>query len=181
MNAIQQLDHALQYRNTEINKFLEEIIAIINESVDNLPFCTRANSTPEVEGSVKILRRDLDEIISRIKDDRNINKDAAEALVSRLKFTNVKKAPEDPARLSDISSFRSSEFSGSSPRPSSDLAGLRFSSEGNSSANVSPRTSFASANGSPRTSFASANGSPRISETGSVNGGKRSRSRRVRR
>jgi hypothetical protein len=93
MNAIQQLDDALDFRNKEINKFLEEIIAIINESVDNLPFCTRANSTPEVEGSVKILRRDLDKIISRIKDDRNINTDAAEALVSRLKFTNVKTTP----------------------------------------------------------------------------------------
>jgi len=111
MNAIQQLDDALEFRNKEINKFLEEIIAIINESVDNLPFCTRANSTPEVEGSVKILRSDLDAIISKIKDDRNINKDAAEALVSRLKFTNVKTTP-----------------SGLTPRPSEDrLSQLEFS------------------------------------------------------
>ena len=111
MNAIQQLDDALQLRNKETNEFLEEIIAIINESIDNLPFCTRANSTPEVEGSVKILRRDLDAIISRIKDDRNIDAHAAEALVSRLKFTNVKKMP-----------------SGLTPRPSEDrLSQLDFS------------------------------------------------------
>ena len=113
MNAIQQLDDALQIRNKETNEFLEEIIAIINESVDNLPFCTRANSTPEVEGSVKILRKDLNEIISKIKDDRNINKNAAEALVSRLKFTNVKTLP-----------------SGLTPRPSEDrLSQLEFSED----------------------------------------------------
>ena len=114
MNAIQQLDDALQERNKKTNEFLEEIIAIINESVANLPFCTRANSTPEVEGSVKIFRRDLDAIISKIKDDRNINNDAAEALVSRLKFTNVKTSP-----------------SGLTPRPSEDrLSQLDFSEHG---------------------------------------------------
>ena len=107
MNAIQQLDDALQERNKKTNEFLEEIIAIINESVANLPFCTRANSTPEVEGSVKILRRDLDEIIAKIKDDRNIDKHAAEALVSRLKFTNLKKSPSGlTPRTSEVDAAR---------------------------------------------------------------------------
>jgi len=127
MNAIQQLDDALQERNKKTNEFLEEIIAIINESVANLPFCTRENSTPEVEGSVKILRKDLNEIIAKIKDDRNIDKHSAEALVSRLKFTNVKTSPSgltprtseiDAARFSDDETPRSSSGSdGPSLRP----------------------------------------------------------------
>ena len=116
MNAIQQLNAALQKRNDKTNEFLEEIISIINASVDNLPFCTRANSTPEVAGSVKVLKRDLDAIISKIKDDKNIDKHAAEALVSRLKFSNVKRMPSgltprqsevDGARFSDGSSTSS--------------------------------------------------------------------------
>ena len=124
MNAIQQLEDALQERNTKTNAFLENIISIINDSVANLPFCTRANSTPEVAGSVKVLRRNLNEIIGKIKDDRNIDTRAAEALVSRLKFTNVKRSP-----------------SGLTPR-SSELEGLRFSEDGS-------RSSYASATGSP--------------------------------
>ena len=138
MNAIQQLDAALQKRNDKTNEFLEEIISIINASVDNLPFCTRANSTPEVAGSVKILKRDLDAIISKIKDDKNIDKHAAEALVSRLKFTNVKKSS-----------------SGLTPR-SSEVDGARFSDD---------RSSYQSATGSPRPSNSSAYGTPRSSET----------------
>lgn len=139
MNAIQQLGAALDERNKKTNAFLEEIISIINESVDNLPFCTRANSTPEVAGSVKVLKRDLDAIISKIKDDKNIDKHAAEALVSRLKFSNVKRMP-----------------SGLTPR-SSEVDGARFSD----------RSSYQSATGSPRSSTSSAYGTPRSSETGS--------------
>jgi hypothetical protein len=88
MSVIQQLDDALQERNKKTNAFLEEIIKIINASVEDLPFCTRANSTPEVEGSVKILRKDLNEIISKIKDDRNINKNAAEAGQAKKRFNS---------------------------------------------------------------------------------------------
>ena len=125
MNAIQQLDDALQERNTKTNEFLEEIIAIINQSVANLPTCTPSNSTPEVAGSVKILRKNLDQIIGKIKDDGNINQHAAANLVSRLKFSNVKRAPErDSQSLSG--------FSDRSPR-SSDLDGLRFSADSNNS------------------------------------------------
>jgi hypothetical protein len=134
MNAIQQLEDALQERNTKTNAFLETIISIINDSVANLPFCTRANSTPEVAGSVKVLRRNLNEIIGKIKDDRNIDTHAAEALVSRLKFTNVKRSP-----------------SGLTPR-SSEVDAARFSEDGS-------RSSYASATGSPRSSYASATGS----------------------
>ena len=138
MNAIQQLDAALQKRNDKTNEFLEEIISIINASVESLPFCTRANSTPEVAGSVKVLKRDLDKIISKIKDDKNIDKHAAEALVSRLKFSNVKRMP-----------------SGLTPR-SSEVDGARFSDD---------RSSYQSATGSPRPSNSSAYGTPRSSET----------------
>ena len=120
MNAIQLLDNALEERNKKTNAFLEEIIKIINASVESLPFCTRANSTPEVAGSVKVLKRDLDAIITKIKDDKNIDKHAAEALVSRLKFTNVKKSPSGltprPSEVDDAR-FSQDRLSGSS-RPS---------------------------------------------------------------
>ena len=152
MSAIQQLEDALQDRNKQTNAFLEEIISIINESVESLPFCTRANSTPEVAGSVKVLKKDLDGIIAKIKDDGNIDEDAAKGLVTRLKLSNLRKSPrtEDQARFSDNSprssyaSARgsSSDFSGSTPRPSG-LNDLRFSDDS---------TSFASADGSPRSS-----------------------------
>ncbi len=134
MNAIQLLDNALEERNKRTNAFLEEIIKIINTSVESLPFCTRANSTPEVAGSVKVLKRDLDAIITKIKDDKNIDKHAAEALVSRLKFTNVKKSP-----------------SGLTPRPS-EVDGARFSQDRSST------NSFQST-GSPRSSTSSARSS----------------------
>jgi hypothetical protein len=133
MNAIQQLDDALQERNKKTNEFLEEIISIINESVSHLPICTRSNSTPEVAGSVKILRKNLDEIIAKIKDDRNIDKHAAEGLMSRLKFSNVKGAmvPEDRSSQS-LSGFSGRSFN------ESDLDGLRFSADRNSQTNVDP-------------------------------------------
>jgi len=134
MNAIQQLDDALQERNKKTNEFLEEIISIINESVSHLPICTRSNSTPEVAGSVKILRKNLDEIIAKIKDDRNIDKHAAEGLMSRLKFSNVKGAmvPEDRSSQS-LSGFSDRSFN------ESDLDGLRFSADSrNSQTNVDP-------------------------------------------
>ena len=134
MNAIQQLEDALQERNTKTNEFLEEIIAIINQSVANLPTCTPSNSTPEVAGSVKMLRKNLDEIIGKIKDDGNINKHAAENLVSRLKFSNVKKSD---SRESIRSSQSLSGFSDRSLTPrSSELEGLRFSADRNSQAKL---------------------------------------------
>ena len=148
MSAIQQLEDALQDRNKQTNAFLEEIISIINESVESLPFCTRANSTPEVAGSVKVLKKDLDGIIAKIKDDGNIDEDAAKGLVTRLKLSNLRKSPrtEDQARFSDNSprsSYASARgSSGLIPRLS-ELDDLRFSAD---------RTSFASADGSPRSS-----------------------------
>ena len=150
MNAIQQLDAALQQRNDKTNKFLEEIISIINASVESLPFCTRANSTPEVAGSVKILKRDLDAIITKIKDDKNIDEHAAEALVSRLKFSNVKRMP-----------------SGLTPR-SSEVDGARFSDDRSST------SSYQSATGSPRPSisgptYTPASTSPEHSLDGQLN------------
>ena len=151
MSAIQQLEDALQDRNKQTNAFLEEIISIINESVESLPFCTRANSTPEVAGYVNVLKRDLDGIIAKIKDDGNIDEDAAKGLVTRLKLSNLRKSPtgltpriSDNSPRSSYASARgsSSDFSGSTPRPSG-LNDLRFSADS---------TSFASADGSPRSS-----------------------------
>ena len=175
MNAIQLLDNALEERNIRTNAFLEEIIKIINASVESLPFCTRANSTPEVAGSVKVLKRDLDAIISKIIDDKNIDKHAAEALVSRLKFTNVKKSP-----------------SGLTPRPS-EVDDARFSQDrlsgsSTSSAYGTPRSSvtgptYTPASTSPEVTFNSqlnpiltGQASPRRSEF-TFKGGKRTRRR----
>ena len=131
MSAIQQLDDALQERNTKTNAFLEEIISIINASVESLPFCTRANSTPEVAGSVKVLRSELDKIITKIKDNSNIDEHAARGLVNRLKLSNLKKRD-----------------SGLTPR-SSELDGARFS------ADETPRSSTGSDYGTPRSSTGS--------------------------
>lgn len=147
MSAIQQLEDALQDRNKQTNAFLEEIISIINESVESLPFCTRANSTPEVAGYVNVLKRDLDGIIAKIKDDGNIDEDAAKGLVTRLKLSNLRKSPTGlTPRISDNSprsSYASARgSSGLIPRLS-ELDDLRFSAD---------RTSFASADGSPRSS-----------------------------
>ena len=137
MSAIQQLENALEDRNKQTNAFLEEIISIINESVKSLPSCTRANSTPEVAGSVKVLKRDLDAIITKIKNDGNIDKGAADGLVTRLKLSNLRKLPKSDvdARFSD-SSPRSSY---ASARGSSELNGLSFPDD--NSANGSPRSS----------------------------------------
>ena len=132
MNAIQLLEDALQERNKKTNEFLETIIAIINDSVTKLPFCTRENSTPEVAGSVKVLKKDLDEIIAKIKDNKNIDQHAAEGLVTRLKFSNVKAVP---------SSTNSWFSDGSVPR----LSELDRSS---SDSRLSDRSSYASARGS---------------------------------
>ena len=142
MSAIQQLDDALQERNTKTNAFLEEIISIINASVESLPFCTRANSTPEVAGSVKVLRSELDKIITKIKDNSNIDEHAARGLVNRLKLSNLKKRD-----------------SGLTPR-SSELDDARFS------ADETPRSSTGSDYGTPRSSTGSDYGTPR-SSTGS--------------
>ena len=140
MSAIQQLEDALEYRNKQTTAFLEEIISIINESVESLPFCTRANSTPEVAGSVKVLKKDLDGIIAKIKNDGNIDEDAAKGLVTRLKLSNLRKSPTGlTPRISD----NSPRSSYASARGSSELDGVRFSDD---------RTSFASADGSPRSS-----------------------------
>lgn len=129
MNAIQQLDDALSERNTQTNEFIETIIAIINQSIKNLPSCTPSNSTPEVSGSVKVLKRKLDEIIGKIKDYTNIDENAAKRLVSRLELSNVKTNMD---RKSPRNSQSLSGFSGSSPRLS-DLDGLRFSDDSRSS------------------------------------------------
>lgn len=138
MSAIQQLENALEDRNKQTNAFLEEIISIINESVKSLPFCTRENSTPEVAGSVKVLKKDLDGIIAKIKNDGNIDKGAADGLVTRLKLSNLRKLPksEVDARFSD-SSPRSSY---ASARGSSDLNGIRFSADGNSQSEIQPNS-----------------------------------------
>ena len=111
MSAIQQLDDALQERNKKTNAFVETIIDIINQSVKMLPSCTPSNSTPEVAGSVKVLRSELDKIITKIKDNSNIDEHAARGLVNRLKLSNLKKRD-----------------SGLTPR-SSELDGARFSAD----------------------------------------------------
>ena len=115
MSAIKQLDDALQERNKQTNAFLEEIIDIINKSVESLPFCTRANSTPEVADSVKVLKRDLDGIIAKIRNDENIDEHAAEGVVSRLKLSNLRKLPAGTSDRSSTSSYQSAT---GSPRSS---------------------------------------------------------------
>jgi hypothetical protein len=124
MSAIQQLDDALQERNKKTNEFIETIIAAINQSVKNLPLCTSSNSTPEVAGSVRVLKSELDEIIRKIKNYGNIDESAAQRLVDRLQLSNLKKSQltneseNRSSTSSNQSANRSSEFSGSSPRSS---------------------------------------------------------------
>ena len=136
MSAIQQLDDALQERNKKTNAFVETIIDIINQSVKMLPSCTPSNSTPEVAGSVKVLKKDLDNIIAKIRDNSNIDEAAAARLVSRLQFSNVKKNPDT-----------------GSPRSST------------SSAYGTPRSSETGSPRSSTSSYQSATGSSRSSET----------------
>ena len=114
MSAIQQLDDALQERNKKTNAFVETIIDIINQSVKMLPSCTPSNSTPEVAGSVKVLKKDLDNIIAKIRDNSNIDEAAAARLVSRLQFSNVKKNPPDRSSTSSVYGTPRSSETGSS-------------------------------------------------------------------
>lgn len=143
MSAIKQLDDALQERNKQTNAFLEEIIDIINKSVESLPFCTRANSTPEVADSVKVLKRDLDGIIAKIRNDENIDEHAAEGVVSRLKLSNLRKLPAGTSDRSSTSSYQSAT---GSPRSSgliprlSELDRASFSVDRPPSANRSSET-----------------------------------------
>jgi len=137
MSAIQQLEDALQERNKKTDEFLKAIIDSINESISQLPICTRSNSTPEVAGSVKVLRRDLDKIIGKIKDDSNIDEHAVQGLMSKLKLTNLKK--QDPGLLPRSSEVDGARFSGSSVPRLSELDG-----------SFSDRSSYQCATASPR-------------------------------
>lgn len=122
MSAIQQLDNALKERIERTNAFVKTIIDIINQSVKMLPLCTPSNSTPEVAGSVKVLRKNLDDIIAKIRDNSNIDEAAAAKLVSRLELSNVKKNPDRSPRSSNSSAYgtpRSSETGSPTYTPAS--------------------------------------------------------------
>jgi hypothetical protein len=153
MSAIQQLEDALQERNKKTDEFLKAIMDSINDSISNLPTCTRGNSTPEVAGSVKVLRKDLDEIIGKIKDNSNIDEHATQGLINRLKLTTLKK--RDPGVLPRLSEVDNLSFSDRSSVP-------RLSDLGSS---VSDRSSIGSTFGTPRPSEASSYGTPRTSES----------------
>jgi len=164
MSAIQQLEDALQERNKKTDEFLRAIMDRINESISVLSTCTHANSTPEVAGSVKVLRKDLDEIIVKIKDNSNIDEHATQGLINRLKLTTLKK--RDPGvlpRLSEVDNLSFSDRSrlsdlGSSVSDRSSVP--RLSDLGSS---VSDRSSIGSSYGTPRSSMASSYGTPRQS------------------
>jgi hypothetical protein len=162
MSAIQQLEDALQERNKKTDEFLQAIMDRINESISHLSTCTRANAPPEVAGSVKVLRKDLDEIIGKIKDNSNIDEHATQGLINRLKLTNLKKqdlglvpTPPDPndLRFSDRSSIGSTY---GTPRPSD------ASSYGTpvSSPFATPRSSVASSFSTPRSSESEGSSKP---------------------
>jgi len=110
MTTIQQLEDAIRERIIKENKFKDSIVSNINEILSKLPICDDLNATTEVSNTVNLSKEKLESILQKIGDFSSINEKAANDIIAKLNFKNVRNTRKMSSRsssLGDINKFMS--------------------------------------------------------------------------
>jgi len=99
MSAYQQLNQALVEREKRETKFYFALMDEIYQIIDDLQPCDSSNSTPEVSDSVNLSIQELESLIKRIKDDRNINKNVSDGIAQEFARKTIHLRREEPPSL----------------------------------------------------------------------------------
>jgi len=115
MTTIQELENAIRERIVKENKFKDSIISHINEILSKLPICDDLNATTEVSNTVNLSKEKLESILQKIGDFSSINEKAANDLIAKLNFKNVRNTRKISSRSSSLGDI--DEFMSEHPRP----------------------------------------------------------------
>ena len=106
MTTIQQLEEAIRERIIKENKFKDSIVSNINDILSKLPICDSLNSTTEVSNTVNLSKEKLESILQKIGDFSSINEKAANDIIAKLNFKNVRNnRTSRSSSLGDINKF----------------------------------------------------------------------------
>jgi len=93
MSAYDQLIRALENREKQTGKFYFNLMDEIDKIIEALLPCDTSNSSPEVSNSVNLSIQELQNLIARIKDDSNIDKNVSDSIAEEFgrKTTNLRR------------------------------------------------------------------------------------------
>ena len=93
MSAYNQLIRALEKRETQTGTFYFHLMDEIDKIIEVLQPCDTSNSSPEVSDSVNLSIQELQNLIARIKDDSNIDKNVTDSIAESFgrKTTNLRR------------------------------------------------------------------------------------------
>jgi len=93
MSAYNQLIRALENREKQTGKFYFNLMDEIDKIIEALQPCDTSNSSPEVSNSVNLSIQELQNLIARIKDDSNIDKNVSDSIAEEFgrKTTNLRR------------------------------------------------------------------------------------------